>query len=257
MEKTNFGDNISMPFGSPLYGQPPYVYRGVQDMIIPYETDAAAVRQLLPPGVEVDEERAQCIAWTRWIPFSAFGPYHEAFVMIKATFEGKSYLYNPVMVVDNEVAMGVGREVWGYPKKIARFTRSWGDAEAGFGEQLFFKAERPAGQPLITASLACQKRAAPEDLGVDCPFLSFRLVPDAEDVSKPRIAELISLELAPHIHKGPDGELELYQGPAALKLESGASDPWRLMAPTRVHGGFFCISDFDLVPGCLVHDYLA
>lgn len=257
MGSQKFGDNVTMPFGSPLYGKPPYFYRGVQDMIIPYETDAEPLRALLPPGIEVEGNRAECIAWTRWIPFSAFGPYHEAFVMIKASFEGKRYLYNPVMVVDNEVALGVGREVWGYPKKMARFTRSWGDNTTGYGEQLLFKAERPTGQPVLTASMTCQKRANPEDLGADCPFLSFRLIPDAEDVSKPRVAELISLELPVHFHTGPDGEMEFYSGPAELALKGGASDPWHLMAPDKIRGGFFSITDFDLVPGRVVHDYLA
>jgi acetoacetate decarboxylase len=257
MRLIDFSGHYSMPFGSPMYGEPPYVYRGVQDMVIAFEADAAPIAPLLPPGVTIDGSVADCLTWMRWIPFSAFGQYHEAFIMVRVMHGGKPYLYNPVMLVDNEVALAVGREVWGYPKKIGKFTRSWGNSAAGFGEQLFFQTERPAGQPVITATMACLKRANPEDMGADCPFLSFRLIPSAEDVTKPCVAELIMLELPAQLHTGPDGNPEFYTGPAQLKLKGGASDPWHLMSPTKVKAGYFGVSDFDLVPGKVVHDYLA
>lgn len=257
MSDTLFPESFSMPYGSSLYGRPPYIYRGVQDMVIAYEADAETLKPLLPPGVTVSGSVAECLAWTRWIPFSSFGPYHEAYAMVKAEFDGKPYLYNPFMIVDNEVALAVGREVWGYPKKIGRFDRSWGDSGSGFGEQLLCKVERPRGHTLMAASMVCAERADPEELDAAYPFLSLRIIPDAEDVSRPCIAQLIALELPAHIRVGSDGMTEFYKGPAQVRFEGSASDPWHLAAPLKVKGGFYGVFDFDLVPGKVIHDYLA
>jgi acetoacetate decarboxylase len=251
-----FPDSFSMPYGSSLYGRPPYIYRGVEDMVVAYEADAERLKPLLPPGVTVAGDVAECLAWTRWIPFSSFGPYHEAYAMVKAQFDGNTYLYNPFMIVDNEVALAVGREVWGYPKKLGKFTRGWGNSSAGFGEQLLCKVERPLGHTLMSASMACSERADPEELDAGYPILSLRIIPDAEDLSRPCVAQLIALELPVSVKTGSDGAPEFYKGPAQLRFEGSASDPWDLASPVRIGKGFFGVFDFDLVPGRVVHDYL-
>lgn len=257
LDNALFPESFSMPYGSSLYGRPPYIYRSVQDMVIAYEADAEKLRPLLPPGVSLAGKAAECLAWTRWIPFSSFGPYHEAYAMVKAEFNGKTYLYNPFMIVDNEIALAAGREIWGYPKKYGRFNRSWGDNSFGFGEQLLCRVERPLGHTLMSASMACTERADPTELDAGYPILSLRIIPDAEDVSRPCIAQLIALELEATVRTGSDGRFEFYKGPGQLKFEGSASDPWDLAGPNRVLKGFFGIFDFDLVPGRVVHDYLA
>ena len=82
MDIESFKRNFSMPLGGPMYAAPPYPFRGVQDLMIRYEADGAAVSELLPPHLEPADDPAICTSWARWIPFSAFGPYHEAFVMV-------------------------------------------------------------------------------------------------------------------------------------------------------------------------------
>lgn len=257
MEYEEFLKNFSMPAGAPLYGPPPYVYRGVQDMIIPYEADSAAVREMLPPGVEPADDPALCIAWARWIPFSSFGPYHEAYVMVRVKHDGVTYLYQPVIMVDNEVGLAAGREIWGFAKKIARFKRSWGDNGTGFGEQLFCNVERPAGQPVMTASMVCDGRADPADLGPELPVLSCRIIPPSQESAPPSVAELVRLDVAAFLHQGEDGNQEFYAGRASLALEGGASDPWHKLTPIRILGGYYGVFDFDLGFGRVVHDYLA
>jgi acetoacetate decarboxylase len=252
-----FPSGFSMPYGASLFGRPPYIYRGVEDMVIAYEACPKRLAPLLPPGVTIAGETAECLAWLRWIPFSTFGQYHEAYTMVKAQFNGRTYLYNPFMAVDNEVALAAGRELWGYPKKLGTFTRSWGDSSTGFGEQLFGRVERPTGHTLMSASMVCSERANPEELDADYPILSLRIIPDAEDISRPCIAQLIALELPVTVKTGSDGEAEFYKGPAQLRFEGSASDPWDLAQPTRITGGFFGTFDFQLVPGKVIHDYLS
>ena len=49
MDIESFKQNFSMPLGGPMYAAPPYPFRGVQDLMIRYEADGAAVSELLPP----------------------------------------------------------------------------------------------------------------------------------------------------------------------------------------------------------------
>ena len=256
MNKDEFARNFSAPAGAPLFGPPPYIYRGVQDMIIPYEAETQKVREMLPPGVEPADDPAVCIAWGRWIPFSSFGPYHEAYVMVRVIHDGVTYLYQPVILVDNEVGLAAGREIWGYAKKLAHFERGSGDNLGGYGEQLLFRVDRPKGQPVMTASMVRDRRADPADLGPELPILSCRIIPSSDGSRRPSVAELVRLDVTAHLHEGPDGNPEFYTGRAKLALEGGAADPWDKLAPTRILGGYYGVFDFDLGFGRVVHDYV-
>src|ERR1035437_8207566 len=156
-----------------MYPPPPYLYRGVEDCFVLYEADPAGVEALLPPGVSAADEVPVCVAWTRWVPFSTFGPYHEAYIMIRAQFEGQTYLYQPFIFTDNEIPLGAGREIWGYAKKLAVMARSWGGSGSPYGEQMVFTAQRPKGLPIMTVSMACDRLADPASLE-DLPVLSTR-----------------------------------------------------------------------------------
>lgn len=254
MTPEDFKRNFSMPLGGGMYAEPPYAYRGVEDMVVRYEADADAVARLLPPHVEPADDPALCMAWARWVPFSSFGPYHEAYVMVRARSGGERYLYQPVILVDNEIPLGAGREIWGYAKKMAHFERS--GAGAPFGEQRLFTVERPRGRRLMTASMICDRPAEAQEMGEDLPVLSCRLIPDAQGSGKPSVAELVRLDVAADLHRSAGGSPLLFAGRAHLELAGSAGDPWHLLAPERVLGGFFMILDFDLHHGKVVHDYL-
>jgi acetoacetate decarboxylase len=162
MDKAAFAASYSQPIGTgSLYGPPPYLYRGVEDCFIVYEAERDGVEALLPPGVEIADETPTCIAWARWVPFSTFGQYHEAYIMIRAKVDGETYLYQPFIFVDNEVPLGAGREIWGYAKKMAVFERNWGGGDTPYGEQMVFTVQRPKGNPIMTATIVCDRIADP------------------------------------------------------------------------------------------------
>ena len=197
-----------------------------------------------------------CIAWGRWIPFSSFGPYHEAYVMIRANFEGQTYLYQPFIFTDNEIPLVAGREIWGFAKKLATLKRSSGGDGEAFGEQMLFTVERPRGQRIMTISMACEQLADPAELE-DLPVLSTRIIPSAEADSPPSVAELVRLDVEAPLHRSADGTPELYTGRASVTMDArSAVDPWHLLAPTKIVQGWYGVYDFDLYHGKVIHDYL-
>lgn len=256
MDSENFRNAFSMPVSDPAYGPPPYAYRNVEDMVVWFEAPARNVEAILPPRLRLPDGKARCAAWARWIPFSAFGPYHEAFIMVEVALDGVRYLYQPFIMVDNEIPLAAGREIWGYAKKLAVFTRNWGGANATYGEQFFFNVERPRGLPLMRASMVCSRKPDLTELGEDLPVLSCRIIPNAERAERPSVAELVRLDVKASIHESADGGRELYSGPAHVEFAGGAADRWRVFTPTRITNAFFMKLDFDLEFGRVVHDYL-
>jgi acetoacetate decarboxylase len=260
MDHEAFWQSYSLPIGPGVaYGPPPYLYRGVEDIFVSYEADPAGVEALLPPGLEPADETPVCIAWGRWIPFSSFGPYHEAYVMIRASFEGQTYLYQPFIFTDNEIPLVAGREIWGYAKKLAVMERHSGGGGDGvaFGEQLFFTVERPRGQRIMTMSITCERIFDPAELE-DLPVMSTRLIPNAEPDSPPSVAQLVRLDVEAPMHKSADGTPMLFTGRASVSMDARSEvDPWHLLAPKRIIQGWFGVFDFDLYHGRVVHDYLA
>jgi acetoacetate decarboxylase len=258
MDRATLFGSFSQPIGpGPAYPPPPYTYRGVEDIFVAYEASAEGVDALLPPGLTAADDPPVCLAWARWVPFSTFGPYHEAYVMIRADFGGETYLYQPFIFTDNEIPLVAGREIWGYAKKLAVMHRTSGGAGSPFGEQMLFMVDRPLGQRIMTVSMACDELLDPAELD-DLPVLSTRLIPHAERDHAPSVAELVRLDVVAPIHRSADGTPKLWAGRASVTMDAQSQvDPWYLLAPTRVLRGYFGIFDFDLDYGRVVFDYLA
>jgi acetoacetate decarboxylase len=257
MDTAAFAASFSQPIGpGNAYAPPPYLYRGVEDIFIAYEADRANVTSLLPPGLEPADEVPVCIAWGRWIPFSSFGPYHEAYVMIRVVLDGQVYLYQPFIFTDNEIPLVAGREIWGFAKKLAVMERHSGGAGQPFGEQLLFTVERPRGQRIMTMSFVADAKADPAALE-NVPVLSIRLIPNAEANKPPSVCELVRLDVEAPMHRSANGQPMLFTGRASITMDAQSIvDPWHLLAPTKIIQGWFGIYDFELTHGIVVKDYL-
>ena len=257
MEPAEFAACFSQPIGpGGAYAPPPYLYRGVEDIFIAFEADRDNVESLLPPGLEIADQTPICIAWGRWIPFSSFGPYHEAYVMIRTTLDGETYLYQPFIFTDNEIPLVAGREIWGFAKKLALMERTSGGAGQPFGEQTLFTVERPRGQRIMTMSIICDALGDPTSLET-LPVLSMRLIPNAEAGRRPSVCELVRLDVSAALRRSADDRPMLFTGRSTVSMDGvSAADPWHLLAPTRVLQGWFGVYDFELTHGLVVKNYL-
>ncbi len=258
MDNEDFSNAFSMPIGGgEIYPRPPHHYRGVEDLLILYTADAEAIRPQLPPGVEPLDDPVPCLVKARWAPFSFHGPYHEAYIAVTVRFKGETYRYIPLIVTDSDAPLVAGREIWGYPKKLASIWHSWSGDDMSSGEQFAACVERPRGVPLVRCSMTCDRPAEKAELE-SLPALSLRLFPDPEGGAQPSIAELIRLDGAGQIHQGADGSPFLFAGRAALEMHAAsASDPWHLFAPREIRGAFFFRADIRHEPGIIVHNYLS
>lgn len=200
-----------MPPDAPAFPAPPYYYRNAQAISIKFETDPEVALEVLPEPLELRQPASANLS-VYWYPFSTFGPYHEAILRLYAQYEGNPLTYITQIFVDTEPPMLAGREVWGYPKKLANiaFTRD--------KDMIVGMLERPAGVRLATAVMRPERPAGP--LASNGPTTGLRIIPSAKpDMTGPALAELI----------GADSEhtlREAWEGPASISFpDHSALDP--------------------------------
>jgi hypothetical protein len=91
-------------------------------LIADLEVDAEAVRELLPPGLELASPPTATVFVADY-PETAFGSsYREAALLLHGRDEHGPLRHCSWMVVDDDTALILGREVLGFPKKMADIT---------------------------------------------------------------------------------------------------------------------------------------
>jgi acetoacetate decarboxylase len=254
MDVLNGGHNL--PVSGPLYPDPPYYYRGAKIVLGVYEADSVRVARHLPPGVTPLEDPVVCIAWVCNYPFTTFGTYNEAILLVRTSLAGEGYAYCPFIYVDAEAPMAAGREIWGWPKKFADLGFDSAGSSMGYREQFMYTVERPAGKRILTVNMSPERPADPEELG-GLPMLTLRKIPASEAGKPPSVCELVRTDTKMIVHRSADGSPDLWAGRASVTMDSPSEmDPLHDFAPTRMLGGFYGTFDWTLPLGRQVRNYL-
>ncbi|MFW9847205.1 MAG: acetoacetate decarboxylase family protein, partial [Candidatus Thorarchaeota archaeon] len=94
-------------------------FYGAETLSVFWETKQEVVERLLPPPLE-PYETPIARAYVCEFPRTNFGPsYQETALMLLCQHKGEMGVYILAMHVDNDMAMALGREMFGYPKKMA------------------------------------------------------------------------------------------------------------------------------------------
>jgi acetoacetate decarboxylase len=101
-----------------------------------WETTPEAIQKLLPPPLK-PVEKPVVAAFVANYPSTNFSvPYLESALFVRASFEGQEGNYCLAMPVTNDMAMAGGREIYGYPKKMANIElKREGDTVEGWTER--------------------------------------------------------------------------------------------------------------------------
>lgn len=232
------------------YPRPPWPFRGAEQISVVFDAFAGGLATLLPPPLEIDvdaEGLVRCEIRVCWYPWSAYGPFHETYLLVRARHHGELIWFLPVIMTDNEAPLAGGREVWGYAKKIAHMSWRFDQTTAG---QVLFTMDRPAGQRLLTVTFAPHRRASPTER-VGYHVMSHRHINGASGT----VSELVLLGGSKAVRTSANGQQDLWFGMGSVTVPAGSlHDPWHLARPVRVHDAFWQISDFALEPGRVVED---
>ncbi|WP_229660276.1 acetoacetate decarboxylase family protein, partial [Croceicoccus pelagius] len=206
--------------------------RNQESLIITYETDEDAALALLP---EADELRLADPFTAKVVfvkmPATPWGAYNEAYQLIDCTWDGKPCIYPVRLLVDGDVGLMIGRELWGNPKKFGtiEFYRE--------SSLLQCTGERPRGNRIVTAIMHPDTPIEVPTVNMD--VLGFRVIPNPEDPSTFSLAELLinTLRVTTTAAWAGQGSL-LFNDPSDL-------DPWYKLPVRKVISSVFTVSDVD------------
>ncbi len=238
---------FAMPLHSPSYPRPPFRFLHREYFIITYETDLNALRAVVPEPLTVDSALVH-YEFIRMPDSSGFGDYTESGQVISVIDEaGQKANYTHAMYLDDEGPIAGGREIWGFPKKLAspRLAIDGNDTLLGtldYGTQRI--ATGTMGYKFRPLDIEVERRKL-----ADTPNYLLKVVPHVD--GSPRICELVRFYLQDVTVLGA------WEGPAALELHPHALAPVAELPVGKIVGARHVIADLTLDIGEVAFDYLA
>ena len=107
-----------MPLANPSYPPGPYRFVDREYMIIIYRTDIDALKRVVPEPLEVVEPIVK-YEFIRMPDSTGFGDYTESGQVIPVRIRGEVGGYVHFMFLNDHPPVAGGRELWGFPKKLA------------------------------------------------------------------------------------------------------------------------------------------
>jgi acetoacetate decarboxylase len=234
---------FAMPLTNPSYPPGPYKFVNREYMIITYRTDMEALRAVVPEPLEVTEPLVK-YEFIRMPDSTGFGDYTESGQVIPVSLNGKKGGYVHAMYLDDDSPIAGGREIWGFPKKLAQpcmhvekdtlvGTLNVGSIQVASGTMGYKHRE-------LDIDAMRQSLLAPSYL--------LKLIPHVD--CTPRICELVEYYLEDVTVKGA------WEGPAGLELHDHALAPVSQLPVREVLSATHILADLTLGLGRVVHDYM-
>jgi acetoacetate decarboxylase len=234
---------FAMPLTSPAFPPGPYRFVDREFLIVTYRTDADALRAVVPEPLELSDPIVR-YEFIRMPDSTGFGDYTESGQVIPVTYQGQAGGYVHSMYLNDEAPIAGGRELWGFPKKLAAPSLTV-EKDTLLGT-LDYGPVRVA-----TATMGYKHRAldpAPVRVAFLSPNFLLKIIPHVD--GSPRICELVRYFLEDVNIKGA------WTGPAALELAHHALAPVARLPVLEVVSAMHVVTDMTLGLGSVVYDYM-
>jgi len=235
---------FAMPLTSPAFPPGPYRFIDREFFVITYRTDPDALRSLIPAPLEMTAPIVK-YEFIRMPDSTGFGNYTESGQVIPVRYKGQEGGYVHAMFLDDEAPTAGGRELWGFPKKLA-------SPSLTVEKDTLLGVLRYGPVQVAVATMGYKHRALPADrvlASLSAPNFLLKIIPHVDGTA--RICELVRYFCEDIRIKGA------WEGPAALQLFDHALAPVSALPVLEVMSGVHILTDLTLGLGTVVHDYLA
>lgn len=235
---------FAMPLTCPAFPPGPYRFIDREFFIVTYRTDMDALRAIVPEPLEIIDPIVK-YEFIRMPNSTGFGDYTESGQVIPVSFEGQAGGYVHSMYLNDEAPIAGGRELWGFPKKLAAPSMSI-EKDTLVGT-LDYGSVRVA-----TATMGFKHRVLDHATVLESmlmPNYLLKIIPHVDGSA--RICELVRYFLEDVTIKGA------WSGPAALELAHHALAPVARLPVLEIISGTHVLADITLGMGSVIHDYLA
>jgi acetoacetate decarboxylase len=234
---------FAMPLTQPAYPHGPYRFVDREYFIITYRTDPEKLRALVPEPLEIEAPLVK-YEFIRMPDSTGFGDYTESGQVVPVSFRGRNGNYALCMFLNDHPPIAAGREVWGFPKKLASPSlRAETDTLIGtldYGPVRVATGTMGYKHHMMDVSSITAALSAPNYL--------LKIIPHVDGT--PRICELVEYYLENIDVKGA------WTGPAALSLTPHALAPVAELPVLEVVAAVHSVADVTLGLGKVVFDYL-
>jgi acetoacetate decarboxylase len=235
---------FAMPLTSPAFPPGPYRFVNREFFIITYRTDPDALREAIPAPLEMTDPIVK-YEFIRMPDSTGFGDYTESGQVIPVGFRGELGGYVHAMYLDDQPPIAGGRELWGFPKKLA-------SPKLTVEKDTLIGVLRYGPVPVAVASMGFKHRALEHDkilASLSTPNFLLKIIPHVDGSA--RICELVRYFCEEITIKGA------WEGPAGLELFHHALAPVAALPVLEVVSGVHILTDLTLGLGTVVYDYLA
>jgi acetoacetate decarboxylase len=235
---------FAMPLTSPSYPRGPYRFTDREHLIVTYRTDSAALELAVPEPLEVGDPIVR-LEFMRMEGSTGFGRYSGTAQHIPVRFGAQSGAYTHNMFLDVHAPISGGRELWGFPQKLAA-------PQLVVAHDVLLGTLDYGRERVATATMGYKHLPVGDDVALEMlsePGFLLKIIPHVD--GSPRVCELVRYFRRDIVLKGA------WAGPAALELHPHALAPLNNLPVLDVVSGVHIVADFTLALGEVVHDYLA
>ncbi len=226
-----------LPDYAPLYPQLPYHYKNYEKISVYCKGHREAIERFLPQGFEYASDVFEIFVLKNDV-IEGLDPYAEGGIVIPCKYKDIVGGYMAYEYVDTDDALCAGREIWGYPKKLAEVDFR---KEAG---SIHGKVTRK-GKAIIDVTLSfADVQVTPPNL---FPRLQVKRMPRADKYGMDMDQVILNEFLNPVTHTRQAGT-------ATVNWEYSSFDPIADLGPVEILGGVYIIGDYTLTYGKILED---
>ena len=216
-----------------------------------WETKPEIIAGLLPPPLKPAQQPI-AMAFVAYYPATNFDAiYHESALFVRASFNGEEGSYCLAMPVTSDMAMAGGREVFGFPKKMAdiHFSRE-GDSLLGWTERrgvrfMEIRAELNGTFNDPRAEELLMEQGMDDDGSMKAISYNFKQFPAPGGGAFDYNPRLVRQET---VFKPKD----LQFGQAEIILTPSDYDPWAEVEVVNMLGAVYSVGDNSMLGGKVV-----
>ncbi|HFF3352837.1 TPA: acetoacetate decarboxylase [Legionella pneumophila] len=239
-------NEFSMPAPRWLNTYPagPYRFINREFFIIAYETDPDLLQAILPPDMELLEPVVK-FEFIRMPDSTGFGDYTESGQVVPVRYKGEEGGFTISMFLDCHAPIAGGREIWGFPKKLAK-------PKLFVEEDTLIGILKYGSIDIAIATMGYKHRPLDAEKvleSVKKPVFLLKNIPNVDGT--PLVNQLTKTYLTDITVKGA------WTGPGSLELHSHALAPISNLYIKKIVSVSHFITDLTLPYGKVVADYLA
>lgn len=232
----------NMPVDAPTYFTKPYVGRA-HWFRFDYITDPEKASKSVPCQLNFTDTPSATLIFS-FYERSTLGPYGEVVLGINTKYKDEDMLYVPYLYLDEVAPIVAGREIWGYPKKMAYIEKS-----QSYDMWSMF-VERPKGIRLASAVFTESEILSPIPDGTVMKIASLKAIPNVEDNKKFGMLKLLEQHLTV-------SNVKMWGGPGNCHITDISSlDPLYKVPVVEMIGATHLYFDFSISHGKVLKNLL-